>query len=347
MTRVSASADGVPNREMADYYTAFARGGFGMVITEGTYTDDRHSQSYLNQPGAVTSAHTTGWARVAGAVQAEGARIVMQLMHAGALSQGNPHRDHTIGPSPVPPRGRMMPEYGGEGPWQTPKEMDDDDIGTVVRGFADAAGNARQAGFDGVEIHAANGYLLDQFLTDYTNQRADHYGGSVLNRVRLTCEVVSAVRSRIGAGPLVGVRVSQTKVNDFEHKWAGGAGDAEQIFAALAKAGADYLHVAGEGRDWHGSARMDSGDTITRIAKRVSGVPVIANGGMHDLAVADQVLEEGHADLVALGRGALANPDLVNRVAAGRNLDAFAPEMLHPMATLGNARRWASAGERH
>ncbi|MEV4220454.1 NADH:flavin oxidoreductase [Nonomuraea sp. NPDC049725] len=339
MTRVSADPDGTPTLEMAEYYERYAAGGFGLVITEGTYTDTVHSQGYLNQPGIVSARHVAAWQDVTGRVRAAGSRVVLQLMHAGALSQGNPYRAGTAGPSAVRPRGEMLPEYGGSGRWPTPREMTGADIEAAIGGFVASAVRARDAGFDGVELHGANGYLLDQFLTDYTNRRADSYGGPVANRVRLTAEAVAAVRAELGAGFCVGVRLSQGKVNDFGHRWDGGAADARIIFAALAEAGATYLHIASEGRDWIETARLDGGVTITSLARQVSGLPVIANGGMHDLAQAAQVLSDGHADLLSVGRGALANPDLPHRLSRGLPLEAYDRRMLEPMATLSNARQ--------
>jgi 2,4-dienoyl-CoA reductase-like NADH-dependent reductase (Old Yellow Enzyme family) len=351
MSRVSAAADGTPMAQMTDYYRAYAQGGFGLVITEGTYTDARYSQSYANQPGIVTGRHLAAWREITDAVHAAGAAIVLQLQHAGALSQGNRHTDVTVAPSAVTPRGQKMSEYGGHGPWPTPIEMSQDDIDAAVRGFADSAARAREAGFDGVEVHGANGYLLDQFLTDYTNLRGDRYGGSVANRARLTAEVVSAIRERAGHDFPVGVRLSQTKVNDFTHRWAGGVREAETVFATLAAAGPAYLHIASEGRDWIETALLDGSITITGLARKVTGLPVIANGGMHDLGQAARVLEEGHADILAIGRGALANPDLPRRLAEELPLAAFDREMLHPMVTLDNVSRWrhglgADEGER-
>ncbi|NUW40478.1 oxidoreductase [Nonomuraea rhodomycinica] len=343
MSRVSAAPDGTPTAEMADYYAAYAEGGFGLVITEGAYTDTVHSQGYLNQPGIASDAHAAAWRDIAGRVHAAGSPIVLQLMHAGALSQGNRYRDDTAGPSAVPPVGEKMPEYGGHGPWPTPRAMTQDDIDVAVRGFADAAVRARDAGMDGVEIHGANGYLLDQFLTTYTNTRDDSYGGPVANRVRLMAEVVGAIRAEVGPDFCVGVRLSQTKVNDFVYRWPGGAYDARVIFTALAEAGATYLHIASEGRDWIETARLDDGTTITGLARLTTGLPVIANGGMHQPQLAAQVLRDGHADLVSVARGALANPDLPRRVADDLPLEAFDHMMLQPMATLANAGLWRRA----
>ncbi|ALG15274.1 NADH:flavin oxidoreductase [Kibdelosporangium phytohabitans] len=335
MSRVSATPDGVPTAEMAQYYKEFADGGFPLVITEGTYVDTRHSQGYLNQPGLATDRHVEGWRPVTAGVHAAGGLMITQLMHAGALSQGNPYTDERIGPSAVRPRGVMLPEYGGSGSWPVPREMSTQDIDDVVAGFVAATHNAVAAGFDGVEIHAANGYLFDQFITDYTNKRTDSYGGPMANRVRLTVQVLDAIKA---TGVLVGVRLSQTKVNDFTYRWPDAERDAETIYTALAHA--DYLHIASEGRNWLDTATLANGRTVTSIAREVTGLPVIVNGGMHDTALAAKVLDGGHADVLSVARGALVNPDLPRRVAAGAELERFEHGMLDPMVTIGNARRW-------
>ena len=347
MSRVSARADGTPTDEMAEYYAQFARGGFGLVISEGTYTDTAHSQGYLNQPGLATDAHVAGWRLVTDAVHATGTPMFAQLMHAGAIVQGNSYSTEAIAPSATAPIGQMLEEYGGQGSWPVPREITSAEIDFVVAGFVEAAARARAAGFDGVEIHAANGYLLDQFLTVYTNSRTDEYGGTVGNRIRLTARIVEEIRKQVGGDFVVGVRLSQTKVNDLKYRWPGGAEDAEVIFSAIADAGADYLHIASEGRNFIDTARFADGRTITAVARAVTGLPVIANGGMHDLRQASDVLDDGHADLLSIGRGALANPDLPARLGDGADLEPFDHAMLSPMATISNARSWRAAQDAH
>lgn len=164
---------------MAAYYTAYAEGGFGLLITEGTCTDRAFSQGYLHQPGITDEAQAAAWRPVVEGAHAAGARVVLQLMHAGAVSQGNRFRDRAAGPSAVRPLGEQLAKYRGSGPWPVPMELTRRQIAEAVHGFAAAAARARDVGFDGVEIHAANGYLLDQFLTPYTNLRTDDYGGGV------------------------------------------------------------------------------------------------------------------------------------------------------------------------
>jgi len=339
MSRVSTAGDGVPTDNMVDYYAEYARGGFGLIVTEGTYTDHAHSQAYANQPAVVTDDQVRAWACVTDAVHAAGGRIFMQLMHAGALVQGNHHRDVGIAPSAVQPAGRMLPGYGGGGSYGLPRAMTVEDIEETVAGFAASAARARTAGFDGVEVHGANGYLLDQFLTTYANQRTDAYGGSAANRVRIYVDVLDAIATAAGADFPVAVRVSQVKVNDLAYRWSG-PDEAETVFQHLGAARPAYIHVASEGAHWDETSFLAPGVSITGLARRVTGIPVIANGGMHDERLAARLLEDGHADLVALGHGAIANPDWPTRLAAGQPFDDFDDETLQPEVTIENTLAW-------
>ena len=344
MTRVSAMADGTPTARMAEYYRAFAAGGFGLIITEGTYLDDRFSQGYLHQPGIVSRSHVERWRKVTDEVHEAEGIIFLQLMHAGALSQC---KQTTIAPSAVKPLGAKMPAYGGTGEFPIPKAMSRRDLEQTVESFASAASLAEGAGFDGVEIHGANGYLLDQFLTTYTNQRTDEYGGNIDNRVRFLSDVARAVRHAVPSNFVVGIRVSQTKVNDLDYRWPGGKEDGEVIFPQLAVAGIDYFHVASEGREWHESATIGEGMTITKLARQLTDVPVIANGGMHELSLAEMVLSSGHTDMVSLGRGALANPDWPNRLRDGRRFSPFEHGMIQPKPTIETTDAWLRNQERY
>lgn len=333
MSRVSATDEGVPNERMASYYASFAEGGFSLIITEGIYTDDSFSRSYAHQPGLATSEQVAGWRDVVDRVHGARGFIFAQLMHGGALSQ---LLEDTIGPSAIKPKGEKMHEYGGEGEYPMPAEMTENDVQQALVGFVAAAVSAQDAGFDGVEIHSANGYLLDQFITAYTNQRSDRYGGATSERTLFPCEVIRAVKEAVGEDFPVGIRLSQGKVNDHGYKWPGGRADAETIFAAVAEAGVDYLHIASEGRDWRETAKIDDEITITQLAKRVTSLPVVTNGGMHDPDLAETVLREGHGDLVALARGAMANPDWPHRLRDGKLFNDFEAAMITPKATIEN-----------
>ncbi len=337
LSRVSTKGDGVPTMNMARYYTEYASGGFGLVITEGTYTDQYFSQAYANQPGIVTDKQVTGWKQVTDAVHKAGGLIILQLMHAGALSQC---LDITAGPSAVKPLREKMDGYGGEGPYPLPLELSQTDVVELISGFAHSARRAVLAGFDGVEIHGANGYLIDQFLTDYTNQRTDRYGGSTCHRVRLAIEVTKAVRQSVDDDFIVGIRLSQGKVNDFEYTWPGGASDAEVIFPQVAEAGVDYIHFASEGQGFDHGCVLADGTSLPRLARELTGLPVIANGGLHDPDEAYRILQDNHGDLAALGSGALANPNWPDLLSSGAPICAFDPMMLSTGVTIEATRDW-------
>ncbi|WMD19947.1 NADH:flavin oxidoreductase [Achromobacter seleniivolatilans] len=337
MTRVSATAGGHATKQMADYYEAYAAGGFGLVITEGIYTDKAFAQGYLFQPGLADDAQRDAWRTVVDRVHKHGGRVVAQLMHAGALSQGNPYRATTKGPSAVLPAGQQMAFYRGQGPYQMPEAMTADDISEVINGFAQAARRAQEAGFDGVEIHGANGYLLDQFLTAHTNLRQDRYGGSLDNRLRLTADVIDAVRRATSANFAVGVRCSQGKVNDFTHKWEGGEADAAQIFGLLGALPIDYLHTT-EFEAWS-AAFGKGGPSLAALARKHVAVPVLANGSLHDAMQAAGMIERQEADFVSLGRGALTHADWPDRLRAGEAHETFDRGLLAPIADLANADR--------
>jgi 2,4-dienoyl-CoA reductase-like NADH-dependent reductase (Old Yellow Enzyme family) len=341
LSRVSTCGDGIPTKQMTQYYTSYAHGGFSLIISEGTYTDLAYSQGYLHQPGIATESQILGWQKVTTAVHAAGGLIFIQLMHAGALSQGNSYRRETLAPSAIQPKGQKMVEYGGgSGLFAIPQAMTEADLQAAIAGFVQAAIQAQQAGFDGIEIHGANGYLIDQFITTYTNQRTDQYGGSVENRIRFAVETVEAVRRAVGQAYPVGIRLSQTKVNDLDYRWSG-SGEGRMIFAALKQAGVDFIHLASEGRDWLESSISES-ITINQLAKQVAQVPIIANGGMHKPEQAAQVLTEGHGDLISIGRGAIANPDWANRLATGQPFEPFDHGMIEPEANLNNTQGWLS-----
>ncbi|WP_047866682.1 oxidoreductase [Rubrobacter aplysinae] len=331
MTRVSATHEGLATEDMVAYYESFARGGFGLIITEGIYPDEAHGQGYWNQPGLANDEQVESWRRVTEAVHEQGAKIFAQLMHAGALVQGNRFTEGTIGPSAVPPKGKKMEMYGGSGDFNLPEELGHEGISEVIRSFTAAALRAREAGFDGVEIHGANGYLLDQFLTDYTNRRTDEYGGPVENRVRLSAEVAEAVRQAVGRDFPVGMRVSQAKVNDPDHAWAGGESDAAVVFGRLSEAGLDYIHVT---EPTITEPAFGDGPTLAALARRYGGgVSVIANGSLHDPRDAESTVRE-EADVAALGKSALANMDWPNRVRDEHPLEDFDPQVLESLRRL-------------
>lgn len=333
MTRITATEDGRATETMTRYYERFARGGFGTIITEGIYTDQAFSQGYVHQPGMSDEAQAKAWKPVVSGIKAHGALAIAQLMHAGAISQGNHFRDGTVGPSAIQPKGTQMTFYHGKDSYALPGAMTEAQIADAINGFAESAARAIvTAGFDAIEIHGANGYLLDQFLTDYANDRTDRWGGATENRVRLILETFEAVRAKVGSQIPVGVRISQGKVNDYHHKWADAERDAEIIFGSLADAGADFIHVT-EFEAWK-PAFIEGGPSLMHLAKRYAPKAMIfANGSLHNIEQAVAALDDG-ADILTIGRGALANPDFPRRLSERAALKEFDPTILGPIANV-------------
>ena len=197
-----------------------------------------------------------------------------------------------------------------------------------------------EAGFDGVEIHGANGYLPVQFLTPETNTRTDEYGGSLENRLRFHREIMAAVVRGVAGRGLAGMRLSQSRSSDFTYKWSGGVDDARTIFGAMAAEGADFLHVSthqGLGEEF-GTSR-----TLAGLARDFTDLPVIACGKLETPDNAEAILSGGEADLVAIARGAIGDPSWPQKLADGVDPIAFDPEMISPFATLDATAQWRAA----
>ena len=337
MTRVSAHEDGTAGPLMKDYYQSFAQGGFGLIITEGLYPDKHYGQGYKFQPGLTDEAQAESWKPIIEAVHESGSLIIAQLMHAGALSQYNKYTGSTAGPSAVKPLGQEMTFYYGKGDYSIPKAMNIEDIKDVISGFVNAAKLAKLAGFDGVEIHGANGYLLDQFITVHTNERTDEYGGELVNRLRIYEEVITSIRKAVGNDFTVGIRFSQAKVNDFEYKWPAKDEDAKCTFESATKFGVDYIHTTefiAKDPAFEGSL------SLAELAKKHGKVPVIANGSIVNENDATQIIDSNQADVIAVGKMALANPDWPNVIRNKQELREFSFDMFNPTADLKTANEF-------
>ncbi|MFD7008466.1 NADH:flavin oxidoreductase [Rhodococcus jostii] len=335
MTRVSAEADGTVSKRVAEYYRIFAAGGFAAVVTEGSYIDTAHSQTYLHQPGLARDEHIESWRSVTDAVHTEGAAVIAQLQHAGPQSQGNPHTTGVRGPSDIAAKGEQLAMYRGSGPYGRPTALTVGEISEIRKAFVAAARRAQKAGFDGVEIHGANGYLLDAFLTDYFNHRNDQYGSSVANRVRLAVEVVHDVREAVGDSFVIGIRISQGKVSDLRHKWSGGVEDARTIFGALSDSEVDYIHTTEPVTSDPAFPDHDPRSLAALASEFAPNVTIIANGGLDTGDTAAHLIDSGQADLVTIGKSALANRDWPTRVRESRQLhEPFAPSRFGDLATV-------------
>ena len=328
MTRVSADLEGVPTIEMEEYYTSFAKGGFGGIITEGIYTDNHYAKAYPNQPGLVNEAQVAAWKKIASEVSSKGSVIIAQLMHAGSISQ---LLSKTKAPSKIIPLGHKLKHYGGfSGSFPIPEEMSKQDIQMAINGYVDSALNAVKAGFNGIELHGANGYLLDQFMTPYLNLRTDEYGGNVENRFRIVSAIISAIKKAVPADFIVGLRISEGKVNHLAYRWEEGSKTARELLTEIKKSAIDYLHIAAEHRGWREESLYEDGSSLSGLAKKILDCPVIANGGLHDLALSQELLDTNQADFLAIGKYALSNPDFVHKVRNGIELIPFDKHSLYP-----------------
>jgi len=315
LTRSRARADGVPVPLMAEYYKQ--RASAGLIIAEGTNISPR-ARGYALTPGIYTDAQVQGWQRVTGAVHDKGGHIYLQLWHVGRISHPSlqPGGALPVAPSAMCPKATAFTE-GGFVPCVTPRALETTEIAGIIQEYQCAARNALAAGFDGVEIHAANGYLLEQFLRDSTNKRTDAYGGPRENRARLLLEVVEAVARACGS-QRIGIRLSPVSpVNDAALD-SDPLGTYSYVIEQLNAFGLAYLHVI-EGVTQ--GVREPPGAFDPLLLRRQFASLYIANNG-YDLKLADAARRHNLADLIAFGRLYIANPDLVERLRAGAPLNA-------------------------
>jgi N-ethylmaleimide reductase len=318
MTRSRAVDANTPNALMAEYYGQ--RASAGLIITEGT-SPSPNGLGYARIPGLFNAAQVAGWKAVTDAVHAKGGKIFVQLMHTGRVTHvaNLPPGAEVVGPTATACPGQMYTDSQGSQPHSTPRAMTAADIAHAVEEYARSAQLAIEAGFDGVELHAANGYLIEQFLNTNVNQRTDAYGGSIEGRNRFALDVARATVAAIGAHR-VGIRLSPYGV--FNSTGAYPDIDAQYLALTqeLSKLGLLYLHVLDHSAM---GAPPVPAELKAGLRAAFDGLFVLAGG--FDRAGAEVALEAGHADLVAFARPFLANPDLVERMQAAAPLNAPDP----------------------
>jgi N-ethylmaleimide reductase len=325
-SRADEAAGDVPGSDMnVEYYRQ--RSAAGLIVSEGTQVSPA-GKGYMATPGIYSDAQVEGWKKITQAVHDAGGKMVAQIWHVGRIS----HPELTggvqpIAPSPIQPQATAY-THKGKFAAPMPHALSIEEIASVVAEFRRGAANAIRAGFDGVEIHGANGYLIDQFLRDGANKRSDRYGGSVENRCRFALEIVDAVIAEIGAGR-VGIRLSPvTPFNDLSDS-------APQLvfghlIEELSKRGIAYIHCI-EGAT--GGPRDVPGFDFAWARANFKGAYIANNG--YDRAMAIDAIESGHADAVAFGRLALANPDLVRRLKLNASLNAPNPDTFYTPGPVG------------
>lgn len=305
MTRLRSGADGVPGPIVAKYYAQ--RAGIGLLVTEGVFPS-AESRAYPGQPGIVTEEQAAGWAKVADAVHAEGGVVFMQLMNGGRVTHTDiTGTDRIVAPSAIAIEGDTRLADGTKVAYPVPHALETEELATVRDEFVKAARRAVDAGLDGVELHSANGYLLHEFLSPASNQRTDGYGGSPEARARFVIEVARAVVAEVGADR-VGIRISPAhNIQDvWEKDEAETRATYEALVSGLAPLGLAYLSVL----------HADPASDLIQDLRRTFGSTFIVNSGFSRMTTRDEAVtavDENIADLVAVGRPAIANPDLVTR----------------------------------
>ena len=320
LTRNRAGAGLVPSPLAAEYYAQ--RASAGLIITEATQVSVQ-AQGYQNTPGLYTPEQIAGWRQVTDAVHAKGGRIFVQLWHVGRVSHVDLHGGEApVAPSAIRAETKTFVNNGFADVSQ-PRALKLEEIPSIVEDFRKAAANAIEAGFDGVEVHGANGYLLDQFLRETANIRTDAYGGSIENRARLLIDVTAAVASEIGArrtgvrlspvSPASGIVPASDEQPQFDH-----------VVDALDGLGIAYIHVVEGATGGPRDARPFDFDALRQRFRNT----YIANNG-YDLELAKSRLADGKADLFAFGHHFIANPDLVERLKSGAPLAQMNPATIY------------------
>ncbi|WP_374299003.1 alkene reductase [Ferrovibrio sp.] len=306
LTRNRAGAGNVPTALTAEYYAQ--RAGAGLIVAEASQVCPE-GQGYQDTPGIHSDAQVAAWKQVTDAVHARGGKIFLQLWHVGRISHVSlqPNGQAPVAPSAIRANSKTFVN-GGFTDVSEPRALRLDELPGIVAAYRKGAANAIRAGFDGVEIHGANGYLLDQFLRDGSNKRTDEYGGSIENRARLMLEVAAAIVAEIGA-ERTGIRLSPvTPANDASDS------NPQPVFnhvvEQLDKLNLVYIHVI-EGATG-GDRNFGAGFDYEALRKRFRNTWIVNNG--YTLETAQQVLAEKRADLVAFGRPFISNPDLVERL---------------------------------
>jgi N-ethylmaleimide reductase len=310
MTRSRAGEEHMPNSLMAEYYRQ--RASAGLIITEGTFPS-KQAIGWLNAPGIYSDEQARAWKKIVDTVHAEGTPMFLQLWHCGRASHSSFHPEEglPVAPSATKLNGDYIHTPMGKQPYETPRPLETGEVSGIVEDYRRAAERAKAAGFDGVELHAANGYLIDEFLQSKTNHRTDRYGGSIENRFRLLDEILTAI-TRVLPPERVGVHISPNgNFNDM------GSPDFRESFLYIARQlnryGLAYLHVVdGLAFGFHGLGAP----VMLREIREVFDGPLMGNCG-YTMETAKAAIERNDADLISFGRPFISNPDLVERFANG------------------------------
>ncbi len=319
MTRMSSKVDSIPRADVLEFLVRRARRGAAIVYTEAIVTDYESAQGYPGQARLLTQRQIDAWRPVVAAIQKEGAIAIMQMFHCGRMAwpEINP-AGRVIAPSPITPE-QVNPLTGK--PYPVPDEMSPFDIDHAVQGFVETARGAVAAGFDGIEIHGAHGYLICNFLSSYSNRRTDGYGGSVENRFRFAHEVIQAVRKVVPEDRLLTFRISNWGVADPQVSLFGTKDEYQQVIRLLDHEPIDAISVSAYG---YSDKAFGTQQNMAQVTRAATKLPLMICGKIYDRASADDAL--ANADIILSAKSLLLNPDWVEDVKQGKELHLYASE---------------------
>jgi 2,4-dienoyl-CoA reductase-like NADH-dependent reductase (Old Yellow Enzyme family) len=319
MTRMSSPGDSIPRQDVLDFLVRRAEKGAALVFTEAIVTDYESSQGYPGQARMTTQRQIEAWAPVAKKIQQNGAVAIMQMFHCGRMAwpEVNP-AGRVIAPSSVTP---AQDNPLTQSPYPVPDSMSLFDIDHVITGFVETAKGAVAAGFDGIEIHGAHGYLINQFLSGYSNKRTDGYGGSVENRFRFAREVIRAVRRVVPEERLLTFRVSNWGVADMEVSLLEGRDEWQEMIRLLSKEEIDLISLSTY--DFREKA-FGTDQNMSRLTREATDLPIMICGKIHDRKSTEEALQ--HADIALSAKSFLLNPDWVEGVRVGKELPLYKSE---------------------
>lgn len=319
MTRMSSGSDCVPRKDVLDFLIRRAQNGAAIVYTEAIVIDYESAQGYPHQSRLVTQRQIDAWKPVVAAIQSHGALAIMQMFHCGRMAyEGINPADRSIAPSPITPK-QDNPMTGK--PYPVPDEMSLFDMNHVKCGFADTAKGAIEAGFDGVELHCAHGYLLNQFLSSYSNQRQDNYGGTMENRYRYIHEVIEVVRKVIPKDRLFTVRISNWGIADMDVSLFKDKAEWQEMVQFFSAEPIDAISVSTYD---YKEKMFGTEQNMAQITREVTKLPIMICGKIHDEESASDALKD--VDIVLCGKMALLNADWVEDIRAGKELSSHKSE---------------------
>ena len=319
MTRMSSIKDSIPRQDVLDFLVKRAENGAAIVYTEAIVTDYESAQGYPGQARMLTQRQIDAWKPVVKAIQDKGAIAIMQMFHCGRMAwqEVNP-ANRVIAPSPIPPK-QDNPLTGK--PYPVPDEMTKFDIDHVITGFVETAKGAVEAGFDGIEIHGAHGYLINNFLSSYSNQRTDEYGGTVENRFRFSNEVIQSVHKVVPEDRLLTFRISNWGVADMEVSLFKNKDEWQELIKLLSKEPIDAISVS---TFRYKNKAFGTDRNMAQITREVTDLPIMICGQIYDRTSAEDASTD--ADIVLSAKSMLLNPNWVEDVRSGKDLPLYKSE---------------------